>query len=161
MGSINYAELAAKAEKGREPVPVGPYEVEVTGAEPKVAKSGNSMYKVEFTVENGPHKGTKFWRHITLVAHNPYYFFADMKNLGLDSKFFSELPDDDADAQATIAAALIGQHVVVKITHRDYKGQPQNEVDEICPTERAKSEAGVPDTESGGGSTPPGLPPGL
>lgn len=171
MGSINYEELAKNAAKGFEPLPEGPHEVEVTGCEPKISKNGRPMYKVEYTVTDGPHKGKKTIDHVTLVADKPYFFFNTMKNLGLDIDFFAQLPkDDDVESAARVCAALIGTRVTVTIKHTHDGDRTYGNVDKIAGNGKGKKVDGVPDVETissgdvatvDASSTPPGLPPGL
>lgn len=44
-------------------LPKGVYNVEITSAEDAVSKNGHSMFKLEFTVINGPHSGRKLWNN--------------------------------------------------------------------------------------------------
>jgi len=162
MATINYAALAKDAAKGQEPLPVGAYEVEVTGAEHKVAASGNPYYKTELTVAAGPHKGRKLWNNITLNASNPNsvgYFFGTMRTLGLDAEFFADLPGDESEAAALICTALVGRQVVATVKHGEYNGNVTNEVDKLAKSSAALS--GTPSVEPAAPATSSGLPPGL
>lgn len=176
MASVNYAQLAKEAAKGFEPIPVGPYEVEVTGAESKTSSNNNPFYKVEFTLAAGPNKGRKVWSNITLNAANPNsvgYFFGTMRTLGLDAEFFAALPEDETDAQATICAGLLGKTAIVTIQHGEYNGSVTNDVDKIARSTSAGSSqpdvttitssdvASVPAAVTAAPASDSGLPPGL
>jgi hypothetical protein len=132
MGTINYGALAAEASKGFAPIPIGPYDVEVTGAEFKVASTGKPMYKVEFTIANGPNKGRKVWTNLVMTLDNPNAmgaFFGKMRALGLGTEFFAALPAENAEG--VVCQTLIGRPAIVTVKHRDYNGQAQNDVDKI------------------------------
>lgn len=160
MASVDYAALSATAKKGFEPLPVGEYDVEVTNAEYKTASTGSPMYKIEFTIEAGPHKGRKLWRNLTLKVEKPNAvgaFFGQMRALGLNDEFFASSPEE-----ATICAELIGNRARVTVKHREYNGQTQNDVDKIV-SRAGSSTPSVPTTAAAAPSRqgPPDLPPGL
>src|ERR1039458_1319396 len=130
MGSINYAELAAVAAKGLEPIPVGKYDAEVTGVTNKVSKNGNPYYRVGFTISTGPHRGHQVWSNITLAADNPAsasFFFGKMAAMGLTASFFATVPAENGEAH--ICQALIGRKVEIDVSLGEpYNGSVRNEV---------------------------------
>lgn len=144
MPSVPYGALAKEAAKGIEPLPIGPYNVEVTAAEFKTANTGSPMYKIEFTVTDGPHKNRKVWRNAVLKLDNPNavgFFFGQMRVLGLDAQFFAELPDDGAED--IVCQALIGKRAIAEIKHREWNGQIQNDVTKLSAL-TANSQPSVP-----------------
>jgi hypothetical protein len=64
---------ATESQPKSEVLPKGVYDVEITGAEDTLSKSGNSMIKLEFTVITGPHAGRKIWENCVyrVVEGNP------------------------------------------------------------------------------------------
>ena len=177
MGTRNYGELAKSATTFKQ-LPVGTYNVEVTGAEVRTSSNGNVYYRLELTVEDGPHKGEKAWSNVTLTEENPGTFFGQLRTLGLGPDFFAqfgEVDDEDEDAEenvhATTAAALIGKRAIAPVKQgKEYQGQPRTEVGFFKPAKGAAPSSGVPSAPAA--KTPgkakgaakkaaPGLPPGL
>lgn len=152
MGSVNYGELAKTTGKAFESLPVGTYNVEVTGAEVKTAKSGNTYYHLELTVEDGPSKGKKVWTNVTLNGENPGTFFGQLRSLGLDAAHFAQFPEideDDTEGHAAVhdvtAAALIGKRAIAPVKQgKPYEGQPRTEVGFFKPQTAAASNSSVP-----------------
>lgn len=173
MGSTNYGELAKTATTFKQ-LPVGTYNVEVTGCEVKTSQKGNIFYRLELTVEDGPEKGGKAWTNVTLTADNPGTFFGQLRTLGVGPDFFAqfgEVDDDDADAQenlhATTAAALIGKRAIAPVKQgKEYQGQPRTEVGFFKAAKgTAPAPNGVPNVPSApapaAATSAPDLPPGL
>lgn len=152
MGSVNYGELAKTTGKAFESLPVGTYNVEVTGAEVKTAKSGNTYYHLELTVEDGPAKGKKVWTNVTLNGENPGTFFGQLRSLGLDAAHFAQFPEideDDTEGHAAVhdvtAAALIGKRAIAPVKQgKPYEGQPRTEVGFFKSQTSAASNSSVP-----------------
>jgi hypothetical protein len=64
---------SVQPDEGRdfEPLPAGPYEVEISNSEVKDAKSGNGCYlALELTVVGPTHTGRKVWANVTLRNTN-------------------------------------------------------------------------------------------
>lgn len=46
-----------------EVLPKGIYNVVISNAEDKLSQGGSSMFKIEFTITDGEHKGKKIWKN--------------------------------------------------------------------------------------------------
>jgi hypothetical protein len=181
MAKATIGELRALGGKGFEPLPAGPYAVEVTNAEFVAKPDKNPYFKTEFTITEGPSKGRKFWDNITLAQSegSAGVFFGKMRNLGLGEDFWDPWQAKDLDESAPyVCQALIGRPAVVVVYIDDsYQGRIQNKIRSIqapkagvpTPTGAAYIPAEplqvttAPRAFTGPTSTPvvPNLPPGL
>jgi len=157
--------------KGFEPLEPDIYDVEVTNAEFTVAKTGSPMYKLTFTVFNGPYKGRKVWSNLVLKADSPGsagFFFGNMSRLGLSAEFFATVSGEAAEAK--VCAALIGRRVQIKVKLGEpFQGNVRNEVEAIIPLTEDQVTRGDAAAAQGTDaaiaaasvSKSPGLPPGI
>jgi hypothetical protein len=134
MASKNIGELQVMGGKGFEPLPAGPYPVEVTNAT-FVRKPGkNPYFKVEFSIAEGPYKNRKFWDNMTLAESESSagVFFGKMRNLGLGEEFWAPWTTKEIDEAAPyVCQALIGKPAVVHVEIKDYQGNLSNNVTRV------------------------------
>jgi hypothetical protein len=73
QGGFNSAEVEPAKSRDYGPLPAGPYDAEITGAEVKTTKAGNGQYlEVENTVISPEqYAGRKVWARINLANPNP------------------------------------------------------------------------------------------
>lgn len=129
---VNYNELMQNASAEFDPLPSGPYDVEVAKSEPKLSQTGKTMFKVQFKVLTGPHAGRIIFNQFVVSPDNPNalsFFFQHMRVLGLDSTFFAANPTEDQ-----IANALVGRRCTVEVAQREWEGRTQNDVKKIKPS---------------------------
>ena len=160
MPSIDYAELAKKAEDagygggGFTPIPDGRYDVEVTGAKYKEARTGSPMYEVELTVLSGPYTSRKVWDNLVLKLDNPQsvnVFFSKLNTLGLGTDFFTSAKDTE-----TICAALLDRKVSINVSTKEWNGAGRNYVKSYVSGSSTLTGVSAPSAPRS-----PGLPPGL
>jgi hypothetical protein len=176
MATVDYGLLAAQAAKGLEPLPAIDYNAEITNAEYRPSSNDNPMYRIEFTIVDGPHKNRKVFTNFTLKLENPNsvgYFFGKMAALGLDAAFFAGLPE--ANKEALICQTLLGRRAVITVgPGKPYQGRVRDEVKNIkpatVPATTAPPEVAVaapavavaaPAVATAVATGPPDLPPGL
>lgn len=160
MASSSWQDLLNKAETsdiGEELGP-GPYQVEVTEAEYEVASTGRDMWKVTYTVTDGPSAGGKAWNRIVLVPENENalaMFFIKMKAMGIDKEFFGNLPADPTAANKAIAESLVGRKCGIVLGRQGGTGEyaDRMEVKKITPPKEGQSLLTKP--VSGGGTAGP------
>jgi|LULM01.1.fsa_nt_gb hypothetical protein len=68
MGTVlNFDATAVQYKADFQPLPAGWYTATITGAEQKIAKSGNGEYlQIEFAIAYGAHEGRKVWDRLLL-----------------------------------------------------------------------------------------------
>jgi hypothetical protein len=132
MAKATIGELQVLGGKGFEPLPDGPYVVEVTNAEFVNKPGKNQYFKVEFTVAEGPYKNRKLWDNITLAESegSAGVFFGKMRNLGLGEDFWAPYQQKEGldEAAPYVCQALIGKPAVVHTEIREYQGNYSNRI---------------------------------
>jgi hypothetical protein len=126
MTSIDFGQLMKEAGEGFQPVPSGPYNVQLVKAEAVTSGTGKPMIKVRLQIIGGPHDGRQLFDQFVITAGNPTalsFFFEHMAAFGLDRSFFASNPPLDG-----VAATLIGRQALVSVGIKQYKGADRNEV---------------------------------
>lgn len=126
MTSIDFGQLMKEAGEGFQPVPSGPYNVQLVKAEAVTSGTGKPMIKVRLQIIGGPHDGRQLFDQFVITAGNPTalsFFFEHMAAFGLDRSFFASNPPLDS-----VAATLIGRQALVSVGIKQYKGADRNEV---------------------------------
>ena len=99
--NVNWGEVIEEANSGGgsfEPLPDGDYDFIVTEATATTTQTGKAMYKLENTVNGGPHNARKVWDNLVVSPENGKamgFFFKKMKAIGLPVEFFQGQPTDD------------------------------------------------------------------
>lgn len=92
---------------------------------------GQPQIKFKAKVTEGQFAGRTIPSQFTLVTDSPgamRMFFSHMSALGLDAKFFSQLPSGSA-GMPVLAQALDGRHAVAVIGVRQWNGADRESVD--------------------------------
>jgi hypothetical protein len=109
-----------------EPLPEGDYDLVITKSEALQTKNGKTMYKVQCSVEQGPHKGRTVWNNFVISPESPTalsIFFRQMNVLGLDRAYWQSDPSDHQVAEKLKGARFRGQLIT-----RSFNGQESNEI---------------------------------
>ena len=128
--------LDLKAAGRRPTVEADNYELVVTGQKHDKVKSGQyqgtDRVNLEFTIEDGDHKGRKVYKSYMLHDDFLYIFKGDMYILDVDEKL---LEDEDADseeiAKAALGARCVGEISVQEYEDRNGETQSSNRVERI------------------------------
>lgn len=81
-----------ETEQSREPVPQGTYLVCLTDVKAdKVTKNGDEMWGLEFTIQEGPHKGRKLWDNMVFSKNAMPRVKYICSELGIETKGSAEL----------------------------------------------------------------------
>lgn len=161
-GQVNWGDLMSQA-TGSEPLPDGPYNVQVSEASVGQTQTGKTMFKVTFTVLDGPHINRKLWTNLTVSPESPQalgIFFSQMSALGLTKEYFATGPTPDA-----IVSNLLGKQATVTTTTREWGGSLRNDVKNIRPMKQQIAHPGsvapsapAPGAPASGPAAPPKLP---
>lgn len=131
---LNWGSLYDSTGDADQPLPNGPYEVEVTKCEAKTTKTGKPMFSMSAKVLGGPHAGRFVFHNITVTVENPNamrMFFLNMAAFGLKDDFFKRSP---SPSNMDVAAALVGRRAKFEVgvqTTGAYAGR--NEVKTVKP----------------------------
>lgn len=131
MTTIDFNALMQEAGEGFQPIPPGPYTVEVEKAEPTTSSTNKPMIRATLRIIGGPHNGRKLFDQYTLSAGNPNalgFFFETMAALGLNRQFFAQNPPWESVAQM-----LLGRQCNVQVAIKQYQGTDRNEVKNYRP----------------------------
>ncbi len=129
MTTIDFNQLMKEAGDGFQPVPDGPYNIEVAKAEAtttSVETGQKPMFRVQLRIIDGPHAGRLVFDNFVVSAGNATalgFFFEHMAAFGLDSTFFASNPTPEVVAQS-----LIGRSASVTVGTKVYRGSNRNEV---------------------------------
>ena len=158
-GQVNWGDLMSQATtSGFEPLPDGAYNVQISEASVGQTKNGKTMFKVTFTVLDGPHANRKLWSNMTVSPESPValgIFFSQMSALGLTKEYFATGPTPDA-----IASNLLGKQASVTTTTREWGGSLRNDVKNIRPMKQQINNPGplAPPAPASDSAAPPQLP---
>ena len=123
---IDLDDAAANDDGTFEPLPEGWYDVVIADVTPKESgpnskNPGKPMYGYKFKVEEGDFAGRILFGNACLWAEAIFFQKGIQTALGSwkkgDAKFKVDQPDD-----------LIGKSLKVKVAHREYNGETQNEI---------------------------------
>lgn len=131
MASINWKEVKENNDTGEGDYPILPandYNVDVAKATAVKTKNGKDMIKVQFKVQDGPHKGTNVFTNLVVSPESPValaIFFRQIAALG-----GGDILEADGSMEQA-AAAIVGSKATVKVVIGEYQGSPKNEVKDI------------------------------
>lgn len=131
MTTIDFGKLMQDAGEGFQPVPTGPYNVQVVKSTAVTSSTGKPMIKVQLQIMGGPHDGRRLFDQFVISADNANalsFFFEHMAAFGLDRSFFAANPTMDV-----VAATLMNRQALVTVSIKQYKGSDKNEVDSYRP----------------------------
>lgn len=133
MSTVNWSELITEAETSGNlvPVPPGEYDCVVETAQNVTSQSGKVMFKAKFRVIAGPHATRTIYNNFTVSPESAgalKFFFQHMAIFGLDKNFFAQNPDP-----SYVAQMLVGKQCKLKIEHRQWNGQTQEDVKAVMP----------------------------
>ena len=143
MTSMPWSELIKDAEAGGvgEPVPEGPYRVEITKAEAKNASTGKQMIVVTMKILEGPYAGRPLWNNFVITNDNPNalaWFFKHMAALGFNKDFFALNPSLE-----TLATQMVGRRAMVQAGVRNWNNEVRNEIKSFSADTNAPTAAQV------------------
>ena len=116
------------------PLPPGPYSAVITGVELRPSKSSQFPYlNVEFTIQDGPHKGRKAWDIWSLSPKAmPYGFQRYTLRLGVkvagNQQFGSY-----AELAAEYTPRLMQVPATIVIRHEEYEGEMRERIHDVLP----------------------------
>jgi len=129
-------------------IPVGWYAAIITGSEKTQSKNKpqNSYLKVEFTVQTDGFKGRKLWMIINLWNDNTTAVEIAQRDLAAICRAVGVTCPQDSNALHNIPLGI-------KIAHRDYNGDPQEDIKGFCP-ESGLIDKEQPSAAKGAGTSP-------
>jgi hypothetical protein len=136
---VNFAELYGEQDDSAvsyDPLPVGPYLVEVMESTATVSSTGKPMIKATLKVVEGPYANRRLWTQFVVSSENKTalaIFFRQMDAFGLGRDYMMTSP-----TEADVARALMGRRAVADVVVRVYQNQERNDVKNI------RKAAGVP-----------------
>ncbi|MCA1806348.1 MAG: DUF669 domain-containing protein [Actinobacteria bacterium] len=142
MTSIDFNALMQEAGEGFQPVPPGPYTIQVHKTEATTSSTQKPMIRAQLRIMGGPHDGRILFDQYTLTAGNPNalgFFFDTMAALGLDRQYFAANPP-----MQTVAQALLGRQANVQVAMKVYQGIDRNDVKSYRPVQGGMPPAQVP-----------------
>lgn len=129
--SVNWGEELDRVEEETKPIEEGEHMFKITGAQPtRAASSGNQMIKMVLVVDGGPDHGKTAYNNLVFPLGNPRAMKMTMKRLGALG-FTKEALRVENPTVEQIAARIVGQTVKGVVSHREYKGEIQADVDFI------------------------------
>lgn len=132
MTTIDFNQLMNEAGDSFQPIPDGPYHVEVAKSEATTTSTNKPMIRVQLRIIGGPHAGRIVFDQFVLTAGNPNalsFFFEHMAAFGLDRSFFAQNPPMEM-----VAATLMNRQALIAVgtrTEGQYAGR--NEVKKYSP----------------------------
>lgn len=134
MTGTSWADLKGNASEGPTPVPAGPYDVFVEGAEATSTKTGKVMFKIRLKIYGGPYDGKTIFTNQTVSPESPAalgMFFRFMEAFGID--VVTQFPGDPESTKHAIAAALVGRYANVTVAIKTDDYGTKNEVKSAKP----------------------------
>lgn len=129
---VNFAELyGEQGESSFEPLPVGPYLVEIIESSATTSSTGKPMIKATCKVVSGPHANRRIWHNFVVSPENKNalaIFFRNLNAFGLGRDYMMTSPTEQQVAQA-----LVGRQAMAEIGIRKYQGEDRNEVKKFSP----------------------------
>lgn len=89
------------------------------------SQNGNPCIKAVVKIVSGPYAGRSIPANFTLTDKSQGLFFANMKQLGLDTEFFMSI---DGQGMEPVAAAIAGLSVEIKVEKRTWNGQERENI---------------------------------
>jgi hypothetical protein len=142
MTSIDFNALMEEAGEGFQPIPPGPYTVEVAKAEAVTSSTQKPMIRAQLRILGGPHNGRIVFDQYTVSAGSPRalgFFFDTMAAFGLDRQYFAANPPMEQVAQI-----LLGRSCNVTVAMKQYQGIDRNEVKNYRPISGGQAPAAAP-----------------
>lgn len=154
MSNINWQSELDKVEEGTKPIAEGTHNFRIVEAKPtKASSSGNSMIRLSAKVEGGPDDGKIAFVNLVFPFDNPRAMKMTLRRLG-GLGVSAELLKAENPSIEQIAAKLIGRLAGGTVTHREWNGELQNDVDFMG----SGTPSGVPSAPSVSQPTAPDVP---
>lgn len=131
MTTIDFGKLMQDAGEGFQPVPSGPYNVQVVKSTAVTSSTNKPMIKVQLQIMGGPHDGRRLFDQFVITADNPNalsFFFEHMAAFGLDRAWFAQNP-----SMEVVASTLMNRQAMVSVGVKEFKGSDRNEVQAYRP----------------------------
>lgn len=103
----------------------GDFLAEIEKAVAAQSQNGNPCIKAVVKIVAGPYAGRSIPANFTLTDKSQGLFFANMKQLGLDTEFFQSI---DGQGMEPVAAAIAGLSVEIKVEKRAWNGQDRENI---------------------------------
>ena len=149
---LNFKDLMDAAGGSFEPLPKTAVEAVVTEATVATTSTNKTMFKMTWSVVEGPYVNRKLWGNQVVSPESPPalgIFFRQMAAIGLDSNFFATNPSEGA-----IAQAMVGKRAKLLVDQKEYQGTLRNEIKDI---QKSTGTAGGLPVPAGGQAPIPGL----
>lgn len=107
-----------------QPMPAGQYMGKISNPDDvqlTESSNGNPMIKVQWTVTEGEYEGRKLFDNVPLTAKAGFKVKQYAEVIGLEEG--AELDTDD----------FVGAEALLKVTQREYQGEPRNNIDKVTP----------------------------
>lgn len=127
--TINWGSELDKVDEATKPIAEGPHTFRIVEAKPtKATSSGNPMIRLSAKVEGGPDEGKIAYVNLVFPFDNPRAMKMTLRRLnGLGIS--AELLKAENPSIEQIAAKLIGRSSTGTVSHREWNGETQNDVD--------------------------------
>jgi len=144
MSNINWGSELDKVDEATKPISEGGHTFRIVEAKPtKASSSGNPMIRLSAKVEGGPDDGKVAYVNLVFPFDNPRAMKMTLRRLnGLGVS--ADLLKAENPSIEQIAAKLIGRSAGGTVTHREWNGEVQNDVDFMG----SGTPSGVPDAPS-------------
>jgi hypothetical protein len=144
MTNIDWNSELDKVDEATKPIAEGPASFRIVEAKPtKASSSGNPMIRLSAKVEGGPDDGKVAFVNLVFPFDNPRAMKMTLRRLtGLGIS--ADLLKAENPSIEQIAAKLIGRLASGTVTHREWNGEVQNDVDFVG----SAMPSGVPDAPS-------------
>jgi hypothetical protein len=127
--TINWGSELDKVDEATKPIAEGAQNFRIVEAKPtKATSSGNPMIRLSAKVDGGPDDGKIAYVNLVFPFDNPRAMKMTLRRLnGLGIS--AELLKAENPSIEQIAAKLIGRSASGTVTHREWNGEVQNDVD--------------------------------
>jgi len=126
--AIDWNSELDKVAEATKPITPGVHSVTITQATPTLSSTGNQMINLVVRVEGGADDGKIAYPRVVFAFENPRAMKMTLRrlaNLGISEQILRA----EGPSIEQIAGRLIGRTVRGTVTHREYNGETQNEVD--------------------------------
>ena len=126
-----------------ETLPVGEYPCFVYELEGTQAKSsGNPMLKITLKVAKGDYKNRQLWVNAVLTAKAWWKVEEFFEAVGYDIDELPETAETAGEIAAAVKEDVLGSKVLAKVSHREWNGKTQENVDKLSPATEGDFEVG-------------------
>jgi hypothetical protein len=126
--TIDWGAELDRVEQATKPMAEGPHTFRIVDAKPVTASTGNKMIKLTCKVEGGPDDGKLGYNNIVFTFDNPRALKMTLRRLralGIDA----DLLRGEKPSIEQIAGKLMGRSAEGNVTHRQWNGETQDDID--------------------------------